>query len=664
MRPVESLSCASRSKLSKSKEFKGQINVRGQVGSRGRPSKWPSLISSLMFAFVLLSFVLFLGTNALALDLDKAKEFYLQMLSNAHSYAKEVAYEIKYDLPLYRFWKIFAVGSVEWAESTKKTGDYLSYLKSVHSETEGFKDELELARTIYLSYLEAKLSLKTFSTSLVKNSTLFNDFFRDYQFRLSEAFGSYAQDLIAYLLGANVDLPYVPDKLKNLRTQVENFQDYTPQYNGQEAHAISILVDNPELQETISEAIAEAKKSFEQAETPDKDLIVARARGMILRSAMSQIAGLKDVIADEFVRVTPKQRDPLPLRWIAYLALFAAWYLVFKNLNIPLMIFVASETVYLATLSNVLSTADGMIYGISAGVAILFSVAYFLRRREWPWFILATASLVLLFVPSFSTQDLLMNENFTKSPFFEALKNDLLYDAQGTLQRTLKNYNTVLNESVQSYTDLVYEVLPEGELETALSEEYVELTAMEKRLAFAKGLKVPDPNTERLVKDFVFFEEGRIRKAKAELSKMKSVFSKMLVFSSRNFREELRSFIEKNFEGQARRELLDLLETTRQATAIKLAGYQVRTVLYSFVMIFFALFLRILKRPEWLILTLGAFASSILSFVGPQEVFVQYGVPTLVLRGTMFNPAALAISLILGVAWLRENTTLRRRERV
>ncbi|MFN6991801.1 MAG: hypothetical protein ACK4MM_03645, partial [Fervidobacterium sp.] len=152
-----------------------------------------------------------------ALDLSSSEKLYLSYFESSSRFGNYVRQSIDHDLPFYRYFKIYFVGSAEKSESTKKTGDYLLSLKPFENVN---SDEEALARSIFLTYWEAKLNFKAFDEELIKNSPIFNEFFSQYQSRVAEAIGNFVQDLVAYLFG--IELQYnleniVPNKLLSLR---------------------------------------------------------------------------------------------------------------------------------------------------------------------------------------------------------------------------------------------------------------------------------------------------------------------------------------------------------------------------------------------------------------------------------------------------------------
>ncbi|MFN3691826.1 MAG: hypothetical protein ACK4R7_02930, partial [Fervidobacterium sp.] len=170
-----------------------------------------------ILVIILFTFLLFNFSHLFALDIGTSEKLYLSYFEKSSQFGNYVRQAIYQDLPLYRYFKIYFVGSAEKSESTKKTGDYLLSLKPFESVS---SDEESLARSIFLTYWEAKLNFKTFDEELIKNSPIFNEFFSQYQMRVAEAIGNFVQDLTAYLFGADLtnDIEnIIPEKLLALR---------------------------------------------------------------------------------------------------------------------------------------------------------------------------------------------------------------------------------------------------------------------------------------------------------------------------------------------------------------------------------------------------------------------------------------------------------------
>lgn len=611
---------------------------------------------TLSVSLVLGAFLL-LWQSSLALDLESAKSLYLSMLNGKHEFSQQVKKSIFEELPYYRFFKIYIVGSAERTETTKKTGDYLEPL--FLAATKGNSEELTLAKAIYLTWWEAKLNNRPHTVEIVKNSPIFNDFFNEYQMRVTEAFGNYAQDLAAYLLGANVEVPYVPQELANIREKIldENFS-YEPVYDGREAQIISLLMTNPEIVKSIVDNFEDVKT---QRYTFDSETLLFRTRAMIFRTAFSQIAGLKDEIAREFVKLSPKTVNLLWIRWIVYLTVFLISYLKLRNINIPIVLLVTGETVYIGTMLNISSASDGMLYGIVTATAILFSIFYLTYKKKWGLALVAFVALLSLFVPQIASNNLLMTDSFSSSVFYQSLLQDVLKDPLGKVQRSLRNYNAVLNESIQNFSALTDELeIEETEVEASLFEP----ANFEGRLRFVSELKSKYKDKRNVIEDFLYFEKKRASRLKKELANIRAVLVSAARISSQRLRQELLNFVESNFEGPDREVLKNTLESIGTLKHITVSGFSIRNVLVSYVLLYLAIFLIALGRSESFVFIAGAFASAVTSLLGTQEFFVQSGVPTVSVNISYQIPISLILALILGFYWFKENHFFKGREKV
>lgn len=611
---------------------------------------------TLSVSLVLGAFLL-LWQSSLALDLESAKSLYLSMLNEKHEFSQQVKKSIFEELPYYRFFKIYIVGSAERTETTKKTGDYLEPL--FLAATKGNSEELTLAKAIYLTWWEAKLNNRPHTVEIVKNSPIFNDFFNEYQMRVTEAFGNYAQDLAAYLLGANVEVPYVPQELANIREKIldENFS-YEPVYDGREAQIISLLMTNPEIVKSIVDNFEDVKT---QRYTFDSETLLFRTRAMIFRTAFSQIAGLKDEIAREFVKLSPKTVNLLWIRWIVYLTVFLISYLKLRNISIPIVLLVTGETVYIGTMLNISSASDGMLYGIVTATAILFSIFYLTYKKKWGLALVAFVALLSLFVPQIASNNLLMTDSFSSSVFYQSLLQDVLKDPLGKVQRSLRNYNAVLNESIQNFSALTDELeIEETEVEASLFEP----ANFEGRLRFVSELKSKYKDKRNVIEDFLYFEKKRASRLKKELANIRAVLVSAARISSQRLRQELLNFVESNFEGPDREVLKNTLESIGTLKHITVSGFSIRNVLVSYVLLYLAIFLIALGRSESFVFIAGAFASAVTSLLGTQEFFVQSGVPTVSVNISYQIPISLILALILGFYWFKENHFFKGREKV
>ncbi|MGC8819727.1 MAG: hypothetical protein ACP5PP_01260 [Fervidobacterium sp.] len=589
-----------------------------------------------------------------ALDLKQAEDYYKSFFENPSPYGSYIKKLIYNDLPLYRFFKIYMVGSTEKSETTKRTGDYLINLKPFDGVG---TDEEKLARAIYLTYWEAKLNNRTIDVEIIKNSPIFNEFFSNYQIRVSDAFRNYTQDLVAYLLGVNVPLDLIPEKLKSLRKEVIKNFGYQPVYNNEEKEAISILLARPEVIDAVQEIIVDAQNN---SSSLDDESLIFRTSASVFRSSFQYIAGLKDEISTKFVEITPKERKYSWIRWAIYVPFFALWYFLFKDISLPFTLFVASETVYIASFMDIQSTVNGMLYGSLFAVATLFSIIHFILKKKYTYAFIALLAIITLFIPSFSTSDVIMNNTFSNSPFYSALVQDVIKDPLGKIQRYAKDFNTTVSESIQSFTTLLSDLQEDGNV----SEEYFIPENFSKRIEYAKSLKSRHERMAKEIDDFVYFESVRMKKVISIRKHMEKLLKSISSISSNDFRKDLGDFVLKNFSEQISQQLLSIINSTPHRNAVFLPGYKIENYLISTMLLSLALFLTALNLQEAFIPLMGSIAVSVLSLLKYQTLFVQAGVPPITIFVNWAIPYVLVLSVMFGFLWLKAYNTFRRREKV
>ncbi|HRV38441.1 MAG TPA: hypothetical protein P5156_07210, partial [Fervidobacterium sp.] len=514
-------------------------------------------------------------------------------------------------------------------------------------------------RAMYLAYWEAKLNNKDFSEELIMNSQLFNDFFGEYQNRIADAFGNYVQDLAAYLFGIDIQLEGIPNELESLRKSIISNYEYTPVYNGEELETIKLITDNQEVVETISSIIKDAETS---ASDYDPETLIMRTRSSIFRSSFSLIAGLKSVISEEFVVVTPKQVNLGWIRWVVYVVFLLVWYMLFKNFKLPLTLIIASETVYIGAFFNIQSTVDGMIYGIVFAISILFSLSYFLLKKKYVPALFSLFAIVSLFLPAFATEDLLMKNEFSNSLFYPVLLEETLNDPLGKVQNSLKEYDSLINESIQSFSTVVNDVF-QGEF-YEIPEEYFVPENFSKRIEYVNGLKSTHKDFAKELDNFVYYENSRAKKAEKQIQSIEKLFTKFASIASDSFKDEMVAFVNSRFSGKTLERLLSTLNSAKRSSVVWVPGYKVGTFLSAIMLLGFALFLSALNMYEAFIPMLGSFAVSVLTLLRNQTLFVQVGVPSLTIYVNWYIPYALILSIGFGLYWLYHNHILKRRSRV
>ncbi|MFN3691827.1 MAG: hypothetical protein ACK4R7_02935, partial [Fervidobacterium sp.] len=447
---------------------------------------------------------------------------------------------------------------------------------------------------------------------------------------------------------------------------ITNF-NYDSVYSNEEREAIEILLKKENVIETISQVISEVQQEAEKnKENVDAEILVMRTRGLIFRSIYADVAGLKDEIAGRFVKITSKDKNFAGLRWIVYIFVFAIWYALFKNFKFPLTLLISSETVYIGSFFNIQSNVDGMIYGLLFGIFILFSIVYYTYKKNYFLAIISILTLAFLFLPTLFTEDLIMKNSFTSSPFYETLFNEVFKDSFGIVQKNLKDFNSITNESIQNFSNLLYEL----EEESNVPEEAFQPENFKARLGFARELyakfKRSSKETEKLklIDDFIYFENGRKKKVEKILSDSEKLFVKIASHSSDDFRNRVIGFIEDNYPENTSKRFLERINNTKKNKFAFVASYKVRTILVATILFSTTLFLNALKLIEAFIPLVGSISVSLLTLLKTQDIFVQVGVPVLNVYSNIVIPFTLVLSLFFAFNWLRNNNIIRRRERV
>jgi len=236
----------------------------------------------------------------------------------------------------------------------------------------------------------------------------------------------------------------------------------------------------------------------------------------------------------------------------------------------------------------------------------------------------------------------------------------LLKDSLGKVQRNLKDYNSVVNESIQAFSNLVSELNEEGNVQ----EEYFEPESFSKRIEFAKSLKAKYKDHLKEIEDFIYFENNRYKKSEKLIKNFESLFSKVTSISSENFKNEIVSFVQNNFSEKTANRILEDLRKVKSEKTVALATYKVKHSLSAVILLSIALFLIALNMKEAFIPLVGSLAISVITLFKYQEVFVQVGVPSTLVYVNFSIPYTLILVLACGFIWLYSNNILRRRERV
>lgn len=584
------------------------------------------------FSIILVIFLFIL--TVFSLNIEESQQLFLHYIdSYEKSYDDEFISVIKplidKELPLYRFYKLWLVGSVEKSDVTKKVGDYLNV---IYREYQGTEYEEKLARAAFMTYLEAKLERKKFEASFIKASPNFNQFFNSYQNKVVLIARNYFTDLLAKHLGAKINLPI------DIEAPYYDFEfDYTPRYkeSGYEFE-IQSLASDPDFVNTFKQYLQTLSENPSQIE---KNL--SRYGGLLQRSIIKVIAGLKNSFAEFFEKIAPKSYSFWWLRWIFYAILILITVFVFKNKSWNLTIIIISlfEIVYLFLGFDVLSNSTSTIYGLISFFGFLSASLIFIKQKRILPSLMVLIVILSFLIPTYYSQDLVMKNNidFESSIYFDELSKDVLKDEYSKFSSIIKGLLTQSNSSIIATEDIVQRLKTNAKkFEIKIQDpKYLNIENFDQRIDDFKKVALEFEN---------YRIEENIRKRKyGSFEKQILTFSKEIArISSSKFENLFVEETNKKLNYDEVKPTLDKIKNTISETndmeRAPLKFYRAKYGLLTFVFISVALFLTSIKFKYDFIWYVAALLSSIFMIINPIEFIVQFGVPTIFVSYNLVIP--------------------------
>ncbi|SHH38266.1 hypothetical protein [Thermosipho atlanticus] len=594
-----------------------------------------------MKRFLLIVLLFFSVIFVFSVNIEKAQELFLYYINNYDKqtndqFLNDVKLLISKELPLYRFYKIWLVGSVEKTDVTKKVGDYLNV---IYKQYQGTTDEERLARATFMSYLEAKLERKSFESSFIKASPNFNHFFNTYQNKVVFAARNYFTDLLAKHLGAKIDLPIEID------APVYNFDfNYFPRYKEKGYdYELQYLASDPEFVKTFNKYL---QILSENPETIEKQ--IGRYGGLLQRSIIKVIAGLKNNYSEIFSTIAPSHVSYWWIRWIVYALLILVTFFVLKKWSLTIFIISIIEIVYLFFGFDVLSNSSSTIYGLISVFGFISAILIFMRQKEILALVMSLLVILSFFVPTFYSKDLLMKNNvdFENSIFFEELVGDVLKDNYSRFSNIIKGLLTQSNSSIIETEDIVRRLAinTKNFQEKIQDPKYLSVNNFEQRIEDFKTI----------AKEFENYQiEENIRKRKyASFEKDVLKFTKKIAeISSKKFEDNFLQEITKklNFEEvePTVTKINDTLEKVEDMKSAPIKFYRTKYGLLAFMFLSIGMFLTSIKYKYDYVWYIAAIISTIFMLINPIEFIVQYGVPTLLVNYSMTIPIIVVPGIVM-----------------
>ncbi|ANQ53153.1 hypothetical protein BG95_01200 [Thermosipho sp. 1063] len=585
------------------------------------------------------SFLIIFSIMVFTINLEKSKELFLYYIQNFDNPSDEFLLTVKKsidkDLPLYRFYKIALVGSVEKTDVTKKVGDYLNV---IYKQTISKDYNEQLARAMFFSYLESSLERKKFEPSFIKSSPNFNQFFNKYQSKVIFASRNFISDLFAKHLGAKIDLPH------DIAAPYYTYEfKYTPKFNQPEfSDEIKILLNNEEIKSKFNEYLGEIKKH------PDRlSYYINRYTSLMQRNIIKDISNLKNHFSEYFAKLPPKKTNFWWIRWIIYVLIILIFFKS-RKWNYVILTISIVEILYLFLAFDVLSNTDATIYGLIAFFALIASIFITLKNKKIFDIIIVSLLVLSFFIPAFSTKDLLMKnqKDFQNSIYFDELTSDVLKDKYSRFSNIITNLLTIVNSSINNTESIVNRIkINLNEIDKNVkTAEYKSIENFDNRIKDFKSLK--DELSNYVIEEDI--NKSQFKRAEKDLEKFSNKIAKL---SSEKFEKlfvsELKRRLNLEEIAPSVRKLEKIISNTKDKNSLKIYFYKTKFGIITFVLITIGLFLYTLKNKNYFIWIIASILSSILMLITPINYIVQFGVPMLKLNYTFTIPTLFIISILI-----------------
>lgn len=577
------------------------------------------------------------------INLEKSKELFLYYInnfetSNDDEFLSNTRNSINTFLPIYRYYKIELVGSVEKTDVSKKIGDflYVIYKQNISNDY-----TTQLARAAFFSYLEASLERKKFEASFIKSSPNFNNFFNSYQSKVIFAARNYLSDLLAKHLGAKINLAGNAD-IEDAPQYSFEFE-YTPKFKEHEfIDEIKIILKDEEIKKNFVNYLEIISKNPERI-VPN----INRYSGLLQRNVIKSVSNLKNIFSDEFEKTAPKSYNFWWLRWVAYIVLIL---IAIKSKKWDLAIFIISivEILYLFIGFDILSNSDATIYGLISFSALLASLIIFIKNKKFLEISLIALLLISFVIPTYYTKDFHMKnlKEFENSPYFTELINDVLKDKYSKFSNIVRELTTIANSSIIETEDIIkrLSINLNNFTEKIKDPEYKSVKNFDGRVNDFKALTTEFSNYQIEEK----IREKQFKKAENNLEKFAKKVAKI---SSDAFENEFLKEIQNdlNFEeiSPTVKKVNETIKNTRDLEKIPIQFYRTKFGILTFVFLSLGFFLTSLKSKNSIIWNIAATLSSILMLINPIIFFVQSGVPLITFNYIIVIPILLVISIII-----------------
>jgi len=412
---------------------------------------------------LLLVFVTILSTIVLALNMENSLQIYRQLVEEYnrgdldHPFLGLIDRELR-NLSLYRYYRLLIAGSADKREAMPDVGDYLG---TIYDVAQPNSEDEQLAYSLFLSYLVAKMNRTNLSTDAIMKNSAFVKFFSSYRDTLSREARTFFAWVMSYQLGLCQEKP--PVDVERI-AQLEIDYTFVPPSNLQHLSDLTIFYSDLYVKRILNEALQRTLENLNK--DPSRAAAhINRESAFVARDISKPITTFQAQVAQEAVTLTSKLSKTWWLRFLVYLILIFLSISSHRFLKTVLSLVIAFEIFYLIYLFDFLSQTESLLYGLVAVSSFLFALLLVLRenlkkKRGFAQLAIGCVAIVVFFIPFvFSCDALSMNnfEQLKESIYYSALKKELFQDELSKLSYLTRSMSSTLYVSMDETKKILTE---------------------------------------------------------------------------------------------------------------------------------------------------------------------------------------------------------------
>ncbi|HOK82905.1 MAG TPA: hypothetical protein PLP64_01600 [Pseudothermotoga sp.] len=514
-----------------------------------------------MKRYLAILFVL-LVAPVFSLDMEHSLQIYTQLVSQynqgnfVHPFLSVVERELK-NLSLYRYYRLLMAGSVDKREAMPDVGDYLG---AIYDSVQVQDEDEQLAYSLFLSYLVARMNRTNLTTNIVMKNNGFVKFFSSYRDTLSKEARTFFAWIISYQIGLCEQKP--PVDVEQI-TKLE--ADYVFQSPTNLAHLrdLSLFYSDLSVQQTLAQAVQRVVENV----TKDPSRAAAhinREAAFVARDISKPVTTFQAQIAQKVIAVTPRDMNFWWIRFVVYAALIIIGAKYHRLLMVMLSLVASFEVFYILYVFDFLSPTESLFYGLLAVFGFLFSFVLLIRRtlsgKGFLQLAVFGVIVVVFLMPFVFNCDGLSMDRFSQlkeSIYYGALKKELFQDELSRLsyftrtmsstlyvgmdesKKLLSEFADVLNKA-QNMGAIEEITIPPAYVGFSSSLDFFSADNFDRRIALFSG-------SAKDLQSYLLDEKSRKSDLHSNYGKFSSYVDRIMAFSADYLRDDFALYLQDLF---------------------------------------------------------------------------------------------------------------------